>query len=75
MSASLTLGLRVIKKIGEQIISAEVAIGVRAGFSPCGRPKTHPDKGSGKVSLPLTSELGTKVVDPSKKEKPTYRSS
>lgn len=75
MSASLNLGLRLVKKFGQQIISAEVAVGVQVEFSSCGRPRIRPDKSSGKVSLPLTSEPGAEVVDPSKKGQPTSRSS
>ena len=75
MSASLTLGLRTIKRIGEQIISKEVVIGVRARFSPCIRPTTPQGKGSGKASVPLTPEPGSEVVDPSEEKKPTNSNS
>ena len=75
MSASLTLGLRTIKRVGEQIISKEIFIGVHAKFSPCLRPTKPQGKGSGQDSVSLTSEPRSEVVNLSEEKKPTNNSS
>jgi len=73
MSASLTLGLRTLKRIGEQIVSKEIVISANVKVSNCPRPT--PPRGEGPVQGDnlLTPESGSQVVkpNPSEEEKST----
>jgi len=77
MSASLTLGLRTLKRIGEQIVSKEIVISVNAKVSNCPRPIPPRGEGSVQGNNSLTHEPGSQVVkpNPSEEEKPTSNNS
>ena len=77
MSASLTLGLRTLKRIGEQIVSKEIVISVNAKISHCPRPTKPRGEGSGQSNTSLTCEPGSQVVNPnpSEEKKPTSNNS
>ena len=74
MSVSLSLSLRSIKKLGAQIVTKEVVIGLRTRLPFCGRYTSPQIKGSGEVEVPKTSDLST-VDDSPKGEKPSNNTS
>ena len=74
MSASLSLSLRSIKKLGEQIVTKEIVIGLRTRLPSCGGPTPLQVKGSGEVEGSKTSDPST-VDGPPKGEKSSNNSS
>ena len=72
MSVSLSLSLRIIKRLGAQILTKEVEIGVRTRLPSCGRPKSPKP---GEVEGPKATDPGSSVGDPSTRGNPTNKTS